>query len=811
MAGVLEGLKVLDLTWGTSGPMATMLMSDHGAEVTRIERPGIDPFPAPEGYRIWQRGKRSAVLDLQQVTDRETLLALAAGADVLIESFEPGVTARLGIDFATIHARNPRLIYCSITAYGRDNSLSHRPGYDALVAARMGLQWEARGWYGSAMDRIQGKERKTVEMDVPDSVHIGSARSGPIFTATQAPSVVAAYQAVLGISAALRARELTGRGQWVETSLAQAVIMSNGCSWQRPQNIDAPGYQFNTSDQRQTWGIVKTKDGYICTWASPVEWFLVAGAGDKLRVPAPGEVKTRSGAMPRIEDRLRLLDEAAPMFARFTSAEWTRIAAESGEISVQPVRSPEEALCDPALLAEGAVVEIDDPELGVLREAGVLYRLSERPTRIRGKLALRGEHTEAVRKEAARAASPAATGSSTGRTLKGPFEGIRILDLGSAVAGPWATQLLCDMGAEVIKVDALRQTFWMACHMSLGVNRSKRFLGLDVKTAEGQTIIRRLVEEADVVVHNMRPQAARKLGLDYETLRRVNSRLVYCHTRGFEDSPRSELPGNDQTANSLGGANWEDGGCGDGGRPWFGITSNGDLGNGYLASIAIAQALYDREKTGKGQFVDTSILNASLFNCSRAFTNREGKRFPRQLLDRDQTGFSALYRIYPCQDAEGWLCLAAVSGQHWQTLTRLFPALDDARFATPESRQHNDKALAAILGEIFRGMSSEAAFRLLDNAGVPCEISDITATQKMFDNPEFIARRWVAGLDGHPLLGRIDMFGVGIDFSDTPCRIGGPPPVPWQHTQELLREMGYGDERIDQLAAEGTAILPKVA
>ncbi len=118
---VLEGLKVLDLSWGIAGPMATMLLADHGAAVTRIEPPGGDPFRTQLGYRTWQRGKRSAVLDLKNRADRDCLLALAREADILVESYSPGVTERLGIDYARLHAVNPRLIYCSITAYGRGN------------------------------------------------------------------------------------------------------------------------------------------------------------------------------------------------------------------------------------------------------------------------------------------------------------------------------------------------------------------------------------------------------------------------------------------------------------------------------------------------------------------------------------------------------------------------------------------------------------------------------------------------------------------------------------------------------------------
>ena len=135
MGGALEGLRVLDLTWGTAGPMTTMFLADNGADVIRIEPPSGDPFAGQTGYRVWNRGKRSAVLDLQADEGRREFLALAAQSDVVIDSFSPGTTKRLGIDHEVLDRVNPRLITCSITGYGEHPAHRDRPGYDALVAA----------------------------------------------------------------------------------------------------------------------------------------------------------------------------------------------------------------------------------------------------------------------------------------------------------------------------------------------------------------------------------------------------------------------------------------------------------------------------------------------------------------------------------------------------------------------------------------------------------------------------------------------------------------------------------------------------
>src|ERR1700760_2053921 len=157
-AGILHGLKVLDLSWGISGPMTGMLLGDHGALVTRIEPPAGDPFAELSGSRVWLRGKRRATLDLHDPADRDVFKALARQADVVIESFGPGVAASLGIDHETLTAENPRLVHCSITGYGETGKHSDRPAYDALVAARTGQQFESRGIVGTTIGRLSGTE-----------------------------------------------------------------------------------------------------------------------------------------------------------------------------------------------------------------------------------------------------------------------------------------------------------------------------------------------------------------------------------------------------------------------------------------------------------------------------------------------------------------------------------------------------------------------------------------------------------------------------------------------------------------------------
>ncbi len=239
MAGVFEDLFVLDLSWGIAGPMTTMMLADGGANVTRIESPDGDPSADPTGWRVWNRGKRSATLDLRAADELATFRRMASEADILVESFSPGTMSRLGASHDELARVNPRLITCSISAYGSSGRHHERPGYDGLVAARTGLLYDQRGRRGTAMEYLAGRPGPLPEFDAPEGRRRGTSRSGPIFPRTPWPSLGAAYLATLGTTAALRARELTGEGQHVHTSLLEGALAAVCLNWQRVENPDA--------------------------------------------------------------------------------------------------------------------------------------------------------------------------------------------------------------------------------------------------------------------------------------------------------------------------------------------------------------------------------------------------------------------------------------------------------------------------------------------------------------------------------------------------------------------------------------------
>jgi crotonobetainyl-CoA:carnitine CoA-transferase CaiB-like acyl-CoA transferase len=363
--------------------------------------------------------------------------------------------------------------------------------------------------------------------------------------------------------------------------------------------------------------------------------------------------------------------------------------------------------------------------------------------------------------------------------------------------------VLSDLGATVIKVNAKHDWYWHQNQIAMCCNRGKTSIAIDLKHENAKEVVRRLIASADVVMHNMRYPAAVKLGIDYASLKDQFPGLVYCHTRGFERGPREQLPGNDQTGACLAGVEWEDGGCNRGGRPLWSLTNMGDTGNGFLAAIAICQALYEREKTGRGQWVETAIVNAQLLNTSYTVARPDGGGFERPMLDAMQTGFSAGARLYPT--ADGWLCLTLVDDEHWHALGATLGEADlqaGGRFASAPARKADDDEVAKRIEHALATRSAADWQRELDAVGVPCEVSSDRASIEMWDDPESLEREWIARYP-HPDVKELGQVGLAFEFSDTPGRVQGPPFIVGADTRAILAELGFDGGEIDGLFESG--------
>ncbi|HEY1737539.1 MAG TPA: CoA transferase [Acidimicrobiia bacterium] len=790
MPGVFDGLEVLDLSTGIAGSMTAMLLTDNGARVTRIEAPDAAPEPRESGRTVWTRGTRSAAFDLGDRGDQDLVRRLANRADIVVDTFGFGAAEDLGLDHATVAHSNPRVISCSITAYGAHPRHRDRPHDDALVAARTGLLYDQKGRRGGVMEYINRRPGPLPEFDAPDGLVRGANRPGPIFPGTPWPSVGAMYQAALGIAAALRVRELTGRGQHVSTSLLQGALAAAALNWQRVEHPDAPLYWMWPVDARAIEGLYECADGrWVHHWTVRPAWVLASAEGDTLREVDLGTQyrndPDRLGMEP--DDMLSgmflhpLLAEA---FAKFPSHEWIRAGARAG-VGVALVRSPAEALADASFAADGCVVELDDPDAGRVRCVGPALEFSATPARAHGPAPRRGAHTDEVR-SAADAITPVPAPRTDNPPLQdhaggAPLDGIRVLDLGLGVAGPFTGRALADLGADVIKIHAMHDGFWTGTHMGLGTNRGKRSIALNLKDPRGRAALDRMIEQTDVLTTNWRPGAAARLGLDHDTLHARFPRLVHCNTRGYEKGPRSDLPGTDQTAAALTGVEWQDGACSAGNPPLWTRSSMGDTGNALLAAIAIVAALYHRERTGEGQSVSTSIVNAQLLHASYTWIHADGTPGTFTDTDADQFGLSPWYRLYECGDGR-WLFVAATSETARTALDGTIGAIEEA-------------------AKTFRTRTAQEWFTILDEAGVPVEIVDEAFCRDLFDDPDARDLNLVATTSARRV-GRFEDPGILVDFSATPAIVRRGPCVCGEHSRDLLAEHGYTGDEIDALVAD---------
>jgi crotonobetainyl-CoA:carnitine CoA-transferase CaiB-like acyl-CoA transferase len=768
MAGPLEGIRVIDIASGVAGAMATMVLSDQGADVIQVEPVAGNPLRRYPGSVVWHRGKRSIVLDLEDVADRDRLLDLLRTADVLVEGFAPGRLGELGIDSGAFAETHPGLLHVSVTAYGPVESLADRPGHDLLVQARSGQQYEQPGW-----------------------------REGPIFLYAPLPSLGTSYLILLAVGAGLFAREVTGRGQHVETSLYQGVLSFTTQLWHW---VERDADQYWDIPMNPQAGIFECSDG---AWVHSMH--NSGGRGkdkrgffDFLGIDEPS-TSVEPAIMARTEQALRAA------FKRFPREE-ILAAARANDVAMAPVLRAHEGLRDEQVAATGLAVEVIDPEHGPTTQVGPTFTLHGAPSPgVQGPAPALDQHREEILSELDSADRRTVEPRPAKRPHTFALDGIKILDLGNFLAGPFGPMLLGDLGATVYKLESPEGDQMRPIDGPFnGCQRGKIDVAVDLKTPEGIEIARRLIREVDVVHHNMRPGVAERLGIDYQTAKTLNPEVIYCQTTMWGlDGPRRDWPGFDQLGQATSGCEVELGGAGN--PPvWyrFGMC---DQACAFQSAAAVLLALYWREKTGRGQFVDTSILAGGMYLNSDVWIGPQGPHI-RPALDPGQMGIGPLYRLYPT--ADGWLALAVTGDAEWAALCRALPELaDDARFANSIARRDHEEALTTFLEARLESSTAGHWFDVLDAAGVPVEIADSDAGTRWLHAPELDAAGLIADYP-LPRWGRLRQFGTLIGFSETPGRIGGPPPLLGEHSREVLHHLGYDDEEIADLAARGVTTWP---
>ena len=391
--------------------------------------------------------------------------------------------------------------------------------------------------------------------------------------------------------------------------------------------------------------------------------------------------------------------------------------------------------------------------------------------------------------------------------MAGPLSNIRVLDLSRIMAAPWAGQILADLGADVIKVERpgagddtrtwgppfLKDASGKATKEAgyyLSVNRGKRSIALELDRPEGQTVVRALAARSDIVLENFKVGTLKRFGLDYEGLKAVNPRIIYCSVTGFgQTGPKREAAAYDFMIQAMGGLmsiTGERDGMPGGGPQKVGVPIV-DLMTGMYATVGVLAALARRNETGQGEYIDLAMLDVqAAFLANQAMNwlvsgnapKRGGNRHPN-IQPQD---------VFPC--ADGFVALAVGNDGQFGRLAEILGHpewIGDERFATNPARVRNHPLLDPLLRAEFASRSRRELIDALDAAGVPC--SPINTVPEVFAEPQVQHRNMLRKLP-HPTAGEVPQVVSPLNFTNEPLAFDRPPPLLGQHTEEILRELG---------------------
>lgn len=772
-SGPLEGLRVVVLPWHMSAKVAGMLLADNGATVVELTNEDVEPEPGWElAEAVWQRGK-----DIVPFEGKEQLARLVADTDVFISDYHNSELAELGADPDDLSAKYPKLICLQISGYGRDSAREKDPWSEVLVWAHLGFYQRQAG-----------------------------TREGPKMPTFPAGSYAAAFNSMTAILTALHVRSTTGKGQVAETSIADGLASQQGMMWYWSELDSAPDTPINISKGGMGRLVLES---YLCADA---EWVhvhsgskggfsrLMALAGLQEQIPPiPTDAASEIG-QPIEPWQIELIHETLPvMFAGKTRAEWLKVLRDL-DIPVMPDLVPGEIYADPQVLENQLSTLIELPSGETVRAGGAVVKFSETvssPAIIAQRKVSTDEALADLKMALAR--TPAVREGKGDPSAQFPLKGFKVVDFGVFFAGPFASRLLADLGADVIKIENLA-----GCPMRPvsggryfnAANHHKRTLALNLKKPRSRAIIEKLVKWADVVQHNLRPGVAESLGMGYEDLRDMKPGLIYCHSPAFGSlGPYRGYPGFEPLSSAVTGLMMRHANCKYVG-PYYAIGSM-DPGNGLLGAASIMMALYHRDRTGEGQFIECPQTGSAILSTLDTVMREDGTIQDPLAVDEDQYGFSWWSRLYQCR--EGWLVTHAWSAP--------------ARKALLETTGANEASAIEDISSWAAQLSADEAVAKLRKGGVPVEkIGRPYKGDNYFFDEENVRLNRVIEFTNHPRWGRYRDLGQFWRFSASPLRLpkdGHFVPEIGAFSRQILSEHGFDAAEIDQLIAQRVVGVPQ--
>jgi len=759
-SGALHGRRVLDLA-DASGAYCGKLLADLGADVIKVEPPDGDPSRRHPPFRArvahpdaslfflyMNTSKRGVVLDLAEARDRERLLELARGSDLLIEAFPPGQLDALGLGYAALCRANPRLVLTSITGFGQ-------------TGPRRG--WKSSDLVATALGGAAGV--------------IGEAEDPPVRLAGEQAHVSASLVAAASSLIALHQRDRTGQGRHVDVSIQEAVLSLSHITGVGKYLDDGivPRRRGAGLFASVPSGTYRCRDGLVylminrpAHWQALARWVHEVTGNEEVLAPIFDGPSSN-----RIEYRELLDLFIAELTERFTVQEVYR-EGQRRHIAFTPVNGAAALIEDPQLEARGFFAELAHPVAGAMRMPGAPYRLSRTPWRMTRPAPRPGEHqTEILGGEPPLRARTYAAAAESGAEL----EGLRVLEFSSAMAGPWIGRFMAHCGAEVIRVESRKRPDVVRLYVpprapELGTqpqlspwftdwNAGKRFVALDLANPLGAELARRLAAACGVVIENQRAGVMEKLGLGYRELARARPDLVMLSSSGFGDTGpcRSYVTWGPNIEALSGLAELS----GFAGRSCTMTQYAYPDGLSALHGlVALMAALDHRARTGEGQHIDLSQLEATVASIGHALLEQlaDGVTPARR---GNRSTWAAPHDCYPCRGEDRWCAIAVTSDAEWAALCRAIGRPDwaaDSRLAHAAGRLAHADELDAGISAWTRERDDIQVMDLLQRAGVPAGAVQDTRDQHERD-PHLAARGFFEELE-HYKKGRVTATGIPL-------------------------------------------------
>jgi len=789
----LSGIRVLELSGRWTG-FCGRLLSDLGAEVVLAEPPGgsisrlsgpfLESQPGPErSQSFWYEnaGKLGTTLDLSIPSGRERALKLVQSCDIVVESYAPTYLPAAGLGYESLSRINPGLVMASITGFGQTGPHSSYKSCGLAASAAGGQMYVC-----------------------------GSPQGQPLRPYGEQPYHLASLFAACGILLALRRRDLTGKGQYIDISLQESAAAAL-------EHVMVQYFNDNVVPRRQSslqWNgaadLFPCRDNYIFLtfnreWNTLVELLGRNDMAAEFGQPAWGEESYRRQHMDDIQEVLTFWT------CQHSSDELFKLGQDM-RYPWAPVNPIRDVAQNPQLRARKYFIPAAHPlaPQGFEVPRPVIVT-PEAPAYAWQRAPFMGEHDGKVEESISRTKFSGG-GSSNPPEKEGalqamPLSGIRVLDFTWMLAGPYATRLLADFGAEVIKVQS-KQTATGAEDNQTGYfaawNRNKLGITLDLGKVEARELIIDLVKRCDIVMENFTPRVMRNWGLDYTRLKQANPGLVMVSLSGFgRGGPWQDYAALGPTVQALSGLTRL---CSyPAGRPCGIGFALADHISGLYAALAAVSALRHRDVAGHGEYIEISELEAACSTLGPELMDLSlGGRDPGPQGNSPSRQPAAPYGCYPCRGDDRWCIIAVYDEEEWRSLCRAMgdPEWTSQRkYSDLRGRRANLEELDRLIGEWTSAHTSREVMRILQEAGVPAaavnDASELAADPQLCDRGFFIELQ-------HPSLGVTRADGNPIRMSDTPARfISAAPLIGADNRRVFLDLLGMDEGRFNKLVSQG--------